>query len=82
MEKDIEDLDTYLFKVTLNKDAEDCYDINITKRQHVVAVPPVVQPEPETSSLESMASSISIDDTDSLDEWGDVADALANFGGK
>jgi hypothetical protein len=82
MEKDIEDLDTYLFKVSHNQASEDCYDINITKRQHVVAVPPTVSLEPETSSLESMVSSISTDDTDSLDEWGDVADALANFGGK
>jgi hypothetical protein len=37
LEKDIEDLNNFLFKVSSNKDAEDCYINNILKLQHVAA---------------------------------------------
>lgn len=81
MEKDIEDLDTYLFKVSHNQAAEDCYDKHIVKLQHVVAP---VSPAPDEigpSTLSTIAESIkesSLSSTDEFDEWGDVADALAS----
>lgn len=79
MEKDIEDLNNYLFKTSVaNTEAEDCYKDNIIKLQHSPA-PTSNTVDTSSNTLESIVDDILTSPTleDATEDWSEIGATIS-----